>query len=72
MCVAPLCAVVPQVLGLPWYGYDYPCVPPPGTPHALPKLGDDLCAIPTVPFRGASCSDAAGAQIRYADIMRRA
>ena len=44
------------VLGLPWYGYDYPCV----------SLTDDsVCVIPKVPFRGVNCSDAAGTQRPY-------
>ena len=38
------------VLGLPWYGYNYPCI----------NLTSDVCYIKPVPFRGASCSDAAG------------
>jgi len=47
------------VLGLPWYGYDYPCV----------NLSDDnICTISEVPFRGVNCSDAAGRQRTYADI----
>ena len=47
------------VLGLPWYGYDYPC---------LSLTDDSICAIPKVPFRGASCSDAAGTQRPYSAI----
>ena len=47
------------VLGLPWYGYDYPCI----------ELTDDrICSIKHVPFRGVNCSDAAGRQIEYAEI----
>lgn len=47
------------VLGLPWYGYDYPCL----------SLSDELiCTIPKVPFRGAECSDAAGTQLPYHEI----
>ena len=41
------------VLGLPWYGYDYPC---------LSLTDDSVCIIPKVPFRGVNCSDAAGTQ----------
>ncbi|XP_070565593.1 di-N-acetylchitobiase-like [Ptychodera flava] len=44
------------VLGVPWYGYDYPCV-------NITK--DNLCTIKKVPFRGAPCSDAAGRQKDY-------
>ena len=39
------------ILGVPWYGYNYPCL----------SLSDDhVCSIDKVPFRGADCSDAAG------------
>ena len=48
------------VLGLPWYGYDYPCL----------TLTDNLCTIPKVPFRGVNCSDAAGTQRPYNQIVR--
>lgn len=53
-----------MVLGLPWYGYAYPCVSmaPDGEYCSLPKTDP--------PFRGASCSDAAGRQITYADVSR--
>lgn len=47
------------VLGLPWYGYDYPC---------LSLTEDSVCTIPKVPFRGVNCSDAAGTQHSYSDI----
>ena len=47
------------VLGLPWYGYDYPCV----------DLKDNICYIKHVPFRGVNCSDAAGRQIEYAELQ---
>lgn len=43
------------VLGVPWYGYDYPCV----------TLKDNVCSIKEVPFRGVNCSDAAGSQKEY-------
>lgn len=48
------------VLGLPWYGYDYPC---------LSLFPDNVCMIKKVPFRGVSCSDAAGRQRGYRDII---
>ena len=48
------------VLGLPWYGYDYPC---------LELVDNRICKIKHVPFRGVNCSDAAGRQIEYAEIM---
>ncbi|XP_046580366.1 di-N-acetylchitobiase-like [Haliotis rubra] len=41
------------VLGMPWYGYRYPC---------LQLTQDDKCFIKHVPFRGVNCSDAAGTQ----------
>eukprot|EP01134_Creolimax_fragrantissima_P007259 CFRG7259T1 len=47
------------VVGLPWYGYKYDCIEnTPGIP----------CPIEKVPFRGAPCSDAAGAEKDYGDI----
>ena len=48
------------VLGLPWYGYDYPCVS---------VSTSNVCEIRKKPFRGAFCSDAAGSQKGYSDIM---
>lgn len=48
------------IMGVPWYGYDYPCV-------NLTENGE--CFIAKVPFRGAPCSDAAGRQVRYSHIM---
>lgn len=47
------------VLGVPWYGYDYPCL-------SLTK--DDVCMIKHVPYRGVQCSDAAGRQRDYNSI----
>lgn len=55
------------VLGLPWYGYRYACdwyAGPPGGDTSPP-----LCVLPSVPFRGASCSDAAGGEVGYAKLM---
>ncbi|XP_062868883.1 di-N-acetylchitobiase [Trichomycterus rosablanca] len=49
------------VMGVPWYGYDYPC---------LNFSQEGICTIPKVPFRGAPCSDAAGKQIPYSTIMK--
>eukprot|EP00878_Enallax_costatus_P018615 GHUV01019606.1.p1 GENE.GHUV01019606.1~~GHUV01019606.1.p1 ORF type:complete len:275 (+),score=60.00 GHUV01019606.1:105-929(+) len=55
------------VLGLPWYGYDYVCQ---GADDSSPPLADtDLCSIKPVAFQNVSCSDAAGAQHCYSDIM---
>ncbi len=45
------------VLGLPWYGYHYPCTRAIGA--------DNVCPIASVPFRGVNCSDAAGQQMDY-------
>eukprot|EP01060_Flectonema_neradi_P014557 TRINITY_DN2119_c0_g1_i1.p1 TRINITY_DN2119_c0_g1~~TRINITY_DN2119_c0_g1_i1.p1 ORF type:complete len:386 (+),score=84.16 TRINITY_DN2119_c0_g1_i1:77-1234(+) len=50
------------ILGLPWYGYDYPCVP--GT-----AADAVTCFIPFVPFRGVNCSDAAGREIGFQFVM---
>jgi len=47
------------VLGLPWYGYDYPCV----------NFTAGVCSIREVPFRGVNCSDAAGTQRPFSDII---
>ena len=49
------------VLGQPWYGYDYTCI-------SLENNG--TCNIRKVPFRGVNCSDAAGEQIQYYDILK--
>ncbi|XP_058494445.1 di-N-acetylchitobiase [Solea solea] len=48
------------VMGVPWYGYDYPC---------LNLSQEGICFIDKVPFRGAPCSDAAGKQKTYRWIM---
>jgi di-N-acetylchitobiase len=45
------------ILGLPWYGFDYPCL--------MENATAPLCPIPEVPYRGANCSDAAAGQIDY-------
>ncbi|KAF6266769.1 glycoside hydrolase superfamily [Scenedesmus sp. NREL 46B-D3] len=51
------------VLGLPWYGYDYPCR---GVDASTPAAADvDLCRLQPVAFQDVSCSDAAGAQRCY-------
>ncbi|KAK7889449.1 hypothetical protein WMY93_025009 [Mugilogobius chulae] len=49
------------VMGIPWYGYDYPC---------LNLTQEGICFIEKVPFRGAPCSDAAGKQKPYSWIMK--
>lgn len=48
------------VMGVPWYGYDYPC---------LNFSQEGVCSLNKVPFRGAPCSDAAGKQKPYKWIM---
>ncbi|KAL7396253.1 hypothetical protein ABVT39_003025 [Epinephelus coioides] len=48
------------VMGVPWYGYDYPC---------LNFSQEGVCSLKKVPFRGAPCSDAAGKQKTYKWIM---
>ncbi|XP_071957112.1 di-N-acetylchitobiase-like [Antedon mediterranea] len=49
------------VLGVPWYGYDYPCVT---------LTEEDVCSIKKIPFRGVPCSDAAGKQVEYRYIQK--
>jgi di-N-acetylchitobiase len=51
------------VLGVPWYGYRYACLP--GT-----ALDAEYCPIKFAPFRGVNCSDAAGGQQGYASVMK--
>jgi Di-N-acetylchitobiase len=53
------------VLGVPWYGYDYPCLNDTTTMH----VDDAYCPIRSVPFRGVNCSDAAGMEIAYDRIL---
>ena len=50
------------ILGVPWYGYRYECVP--GT-----RWDSKYCPIAEVPFRGVNCSDAAGREIGYNNIL---
>ncbi|XP_054757207.2 di-N-acetylchitobiase-like [Lytechinus pictus] len=50
-----------MVLGVPWYGYNYKC---------LIVSESDVCSIPEVPFRGVNCSDAAGSQKGFSDVMK--
>eukprot|EP00929_Paragymnodinium_shiwhaense_P089053 TRINITY_DN49311_c0_g1_i1.p1 TRINITY_DN49311_c0_g1~~TRINITY_DN49311_c0_g1_i1.p1 ORF type:complete len:407 (-),score=59.33 TRINITY_DN49311_c0_g1_i1:78-1298(-) len=49
------------IVGTPWYGYQYPCQ------GAKPQ--DDICQLKLVPFRGVNCSDAAGSEVQFMDIM---
>lgn len=48
------------VMGVPWYGYDYPCISPSNATY---------CSIKSIPFRGVNCSDAAGRQVTYGTIV---
>ncbi|XP_023328046.1 di-N-acetylchitobiase [Eurytemora carolleeae] len=48
-----------MILGVPWYGYRYPCE----------SFNAGICFIKKVPFRGCNCSDAAGVEIPYKDIL---
>lgn len=50
------------VLGVPWYGYHYPCVS--GTARDA-----RFCPIKSVPFRGVNCSDAAGNELDGSKIL---
>ncbi|KAG7385944.1 hypothetical protein PHYPSEUDO_000906 [Phytophthora pseudosyringae] len=52
------------VLGVPWYGYRYPCLEQAAIDDA------SWCQVRPVPFFGAPCSDAAGGQIDYGDVRR--
>lgn len=59
------------------YGYRYPCMLPGGAHNVTAgrsgKLADDkrdICQLKPVPFRGAPCSDAAGQQLCFKDVMR--
>lgn len=51
------------VLGLPWYGYFYTCI-------NTTNLTTQVCQIKSVPFRGVPCSDAAGGQMAFVDILK--
>ena len=42
------------------YGYHYPCE----------KLDGDVCLIKPIPFRGCNCSDAAGREVRFGQIVQ--
>ena len=54
------------VLGVPWYGYVYPCTPV--YPSDAPAAFVPACPIASVPFRGCNCSDAAGTQHNFSTI----
>lgn len=52
------------ILGVPWYGYRYPC---------LPGTASDarFCPIASRPFRGVNCSDAAGTEVPVSSMLQR-
>lgn len=45
------------------YGYDYPCT------SGTPSVNGGVCEVKAVPFAGAPCSDAAGSQRPFSEIM---
>lgn len=52
-----------------WFtAYDYPCLGP--APGQSAAADVDVCKLASVPFRGVSCSDAAGSQKCYYDVMK--
>ncbi|ETO02271.1 hypothetical protein RFI_35165, partial [Reticulomyxa filosa] len=52
------------ILGIPFYGYNYSC-----EMSEMESLISKYCPIRFVPFRGYNCSDAAGNEKDFADIM---
>lgn len=50
------------ILGTPWYGYVYECISGGLAPG-------EACEIDRVPFREANCSDAAGNQTTFMEVM---
>jgi len=48
------------IFGVPWYGYNYNCIQ---------ITANNTCYIEEVPFRGVNCSDAAGSQYPYSNVM---
>ncbi|KAG2452834.1 hypothetical protein HYH02_002180 [Chlamydomonas schloesseri] len=55
------------ILGVAWYGYDYPCQP--DGRGVKPSPATDLCVLQPVEYRGAPCSDAAGVQRNFREFM---
>lgn len=65
--------VPPQqlILGVPWYGYGYPCVEDAGPDTAsLANPLSPFCVISQVAFRGVGCSDAAGGEMAYVSLQQ--
>eukprot|EP00039_Didymoeca_costata_P000008 m.43756 g.43756 ORF g.43756 m.43756 type:complete len:377 (-) comp10005_c0_seq1:47-1177(-) len=52
------------ILGLPWYGYIYPC-----DEGEMESPSSKYCPIASVPFRGVNCSDAAGHEMALSGIL---
>lgn len=52
------------ILGIPWYGYDYKCLK-----TEMESESSKFCPLPFVPFRGVNCSDAAGGESPFANIL---
>jgi len=50
------------VLGVPWYGYRYQCLPGAAATSRF-------CPIQMTPFRGVNCSDAAGLEVSFHEIV---
>jgi len=48
------------VLGLPWYGHAFIC---------LNQVNTTVCPLPSIPWRGASCTDECADEINYSDII---
>ena len=64
------------ILGVPWYGYNYPCLQREGdtdlrTFDSFIQDREGECMLKEIPFRGINCSDAAGGQVAYEFIMQK-
>jgi len=51
------------ILGLPWYGYQYTCLSP-------MQRTDNYCPIKAIPYQGVNCSDTAGKEDSFYNIMK--
>ena len=65
------------VLGTPWYGYRYPCqgnlsimTLDKRLLYSMLEMVDGVCFIEEVPFRGCNCTDAAGREFAYKDVIK--
>ena len=52
------------------YGYKYPCAGDGGDSDKAGGANHEVCRLDPVAFRGAPCSDAAGQQMCFKDVMR--